>query len=143
MMLRGLKKMGSFETFSEIVSVPSQKINELVEKRLQPELIFHWLREYGHISVDCTIHCCCDFKGYGSRGSCLCSPQGLEKAQLYRRAPLFRAQWSVYIHRHARLLFFPAYTDLFSLLVDKSLTERIALLFDTVLFLEIFDKAQV
>lgn len=31
----------------------------------------------------------------------------------------------------------------FFLLVDKSLTERIALLFDTVLFLEIFDKAQV
>ena len=100
-------KMGSFEPFSEIVSVPSQKINELVEKPLQPELNFYvnwqdvWLREYGHICVDCTIHCSCDFKGYGSRRSCLCSLQGLEKAQLYRRAPLFRARWSVYIHRYA------------------------------------------
>jgi hypothetical protein len=33
------------------------------------------------------------------------------------------------------------YADLFLLLVDKSLTERIALLFDTMSFLEVFDKA--
>jgi hypothetical protein len=80
MMLRGLKKLGSFEPFSEIVSVPSQKINELVEKRLQPELEFYvWLREYGHISVDCTIHCCCDSKDMAREEAVSAAPKDWKK----------------------------------------------------------------